>query len=47
MGTGGPAAAFDGEIEVAAFIAFEKPGCGRVEAVTGPNPPAVPPMLAP
>ena len=47
MGTGGPPAAFDGEIEVAAFIAFEKPGRGRVKAVTGPNPPAPPPMLAP
>ena len=47
MGTGGPAAAFDGEMEVAAFIAFENPGRGRVEAVTGPSPPAVPPILAP
>ena len=37
MGTGGPPA----------FIAFEKPGRGRMEAVTGPNPPAVPAMLAP
>ncbi|MDE0538292.1 MAG: hypothetical protein OXH94_06135 [Rhodospirillales bacterium] len=31
----------------AAFIAFEKPDGDRVAAVTGPNPPAVSPILAP